>query len=425
MATKGRNLFTILGPGILMAAAAIGASHLVQSTRAGADFGFQLLWLALLANVLKYPFFEFAQRYSASTGETLLHGYRRLGLPYVIAFLCISCVTMVTSISALTFVTAGLAENLFGWSLGKYSAVWWSLIVIVVCNGVLFLGKYRALDSVTKVIVAILGLTTIIAVIAAFAGRAPLPAGFESPSPWTLTSLYFLLALMGWMPGPIEISAWPTVWIKERYEQTGYKPTVREALVDLNTGYIATIVLAAAFLSLGALVMHGSGQQFENSGVKFAGQLVDLFKNSIGQWSGPVVAIAAFTCMFSTTLTCLDGYPRSNATAAVLSAGGSESKVKAVFWVMNLFTCIATLAVVAFLTSSLKTLVDVATIVAFLAAPLFGFLNLRLITSRHTPSQHRPGMWLLALAWAGLVFLVAFSAVFVVVIVLERAKLIG
>ena len=46
------------GPGILFACTAIGVSHLVQSTRAGAEFGFMILGFVILANVLKYPFFE-------------------------------------------------------------------------------------------------------------------------------------------------------------------------------------------------------------------------------------------------------------------------------------------------------------------------------------------------------------------------------
>ena len=50
--------FKKLGPGIMFAGAAIGVSHLVQSTRAGADFGFGLIWALLLINLIKYPFFE-------------------------------------------------------------------------------------------------------------------------------------------------------------------------------------------------------------------------------------------------------------------------------------------------------------------------------------------------------------------------------
>ena len=51
-----------LGPGLLFAGAAIGVSHLVQSTRAGAEFGFGFIWALLLINVVKYPFFQFGPR---------------------------------------------------------------------------------------------------------------------------------------------------------------------------------------------------------------------------------------------------------------------------------------------------------------------------------------------------------------------------
>ena len=68
-----------LGPGLLYAGAAIGVSHLVQSTRAGAGYGFDLLWILIIANIIKYPFFEFGPRYSASTGRSLIDGYHQVG----------------------------------------------------------------------------------------------------------------------------------------------------------------------------------------------------------------------------------------------------------------------------------------------------------------------------------------------------------
>ena len=75
-----------LGPGLLFAGAAIGVSHLVQSTRAGADFGFGLLWALLLINLFKYPFFQFGPRYAIATGESLLEGYQKLGKGVLIAY---------------------------------------------------------------------------------------------------------------------------------------------------------------------------------------------------------------------------------------------------------------------------------------------------------------------------------------------------
>ena len=68
-----------LGPGLLFAGAAIGVSHLVQSTRAGADFEFGLIWALVLIHLVKYPFFQFGPRYATATGESLLDGYKKLG----------------------------------------------------------------------------------------------------------------------------------------------------------------------------------------------------------------------------------------------------------------------------------------------------------------------------------------------------------
>ncbi len=80
------NLFKAIGPGILVACAAIGGSHLVWSTQAGAQYGWSLLGLILLANLLKFPFFLYGQRYTAATGESLLAGYKRQGVAYVYIF---------------------------------------------------------------------------------------------------------------------------------------------------------------------------------------------------------------------------------------------------------------------------------------------------------------------------------------------------
>ena len=55
---KVSSILKKLGPGLLFAGAAIGVSHLVQSTKAGADFGLGLIWALIIANLFKYPFFQ-------------------------------------------------------------------------------------------------------------------------------------------------------------------------------------------------------------------------------------------------------------------------------------------------------------------------------------------------------------------------------
>ena len=55
---KINHILKKLGPGLLFAGAAIGVSHLVQSTKAGAEFGFGLIWALIIANLFKYPLTE-------------------------------------------------------------------------------------------------------------------------------------------------------------------------------------------------------------------------------------------------------------------------------------------------------------------------------------------------------------------------------
>ena len=75
MSTRFGQLNSSLGPGIVMAATAIGASHVILSPLAGARFGYGLLWLVLFSHLFKYPAFEFGARFAIATGTSLIRGY--------------------------------------------------------------------------------------------------------------------------------------------------------------------------------------------------------------------------------------------------------------------------------------------------------------------------------------------------------------
>lgn len=101
------------GSGILFASTAIGVSHLVQSTRAGAEFGLALVGFVIIANLFKYPFFEYSSRYANVTGTSIIDGYRRLGRHALVLYLVITVASMFFVTAAVGFVTAGFLENLF------------------------------------------------------------------------------------------------------------------------------------------------------------------------------------------------------------------------------------------------------------------------------------------------------------------------
>lgn len=388
-----------LGPGFLFAGAAIGVSHLVQSTRAGADFGFGLLWALLLINLVKYPFFQFGPRYAAATGETLLDGYYKLNKWVLIVYIFITFATMFTIQTAVTIVTAGIASSLFGGS----SLVFWTTIILGICCMILFMGKYKILDSLMKIIVLFLTLSTITAVLLAINPNTSID--FTQIIPSEPINIAFLIAFMGWMPAPLDISIWHSVWTVEK-KKLNKNLTEKQSKIDFNVGYITTTFLAIGFLSLGALVMFGSGESFSKKGGEFANQLIEMYAYSLGNEAKIIIAIAALTTMFSTTLTTLDASPRVMQKSIEILKG-KKQKFSYFFWLVVL--AVGTLSIFFFFISEMGMLIKIATILSFLTAPFYAIVNYLLITGKHTPKEARPNKYLKTFSLFSIVILIAFS----------------
>jgi Mn2+/Fe2+ NRAMP family transporter len=402
------------GPGLLWAAAAIGVSHLVQSTRAGADAGFALWWVILLALILKYPFFEYGPRYAAATGESLVEGYRRVGRWALWLYLLLTLATALVIQVAIVLFTGFLFRYVFGldWSLPVVATV-----VIAVCGGVLILGRFRGLDLAIKLVIVLLSVSTLMAAAVA------LPRiDARTLVPWPLTegstvAFPFILALVGWMPSAIDISVWSSLWTLAKDRASGGRASVGTALLDFRIGYVGTGVLAFAFVALGAGVMHRSGAAFSAQGTQFSVQLVDLYATTLGHWMRPIVLVAVVTTMFSTAITVIDGFPRALARSfRVLARGaGAEGNDEGLsYWVSGGVLAVLTVVVIVRFVGSLTAMVDFATIVSFLTAPILGYINLRAVTAPHVPAADRPGRVLLGLSYVGLFLLGATAVVFVI-----------
>jgi Mn2+/Fe2+ NRAMP family transporter len=398
---------------LLWAAAAIGVSHLVQSTRAGATAGFGLIGVIALALILKYPFFEFGPRYAAATGTSLVEGYSRIGRWALWLYLFITVVTAVISQAAIVLFTAFILRFTFGveWPLVVVAAV-----LIAACASLLWFGRYRALDTAVKLILIVLALSTMAAATVALPG-----VDFSTLKIWpsglvgSVVPFAFLLALVGWMPSPVDTAVWSSLWTLAKNEATGVRVSVKRARLDFVIGYVGTGVLALAFVTLGAGVMFGSGLAFSSEGPVFTTQLVDLYDQTLGSWARPIVLAAVVTTMVSTTLTVMDGFPRALEQTFVYlrSRDSIPSSVPTggyVYWASLGILAASTgaiLILVLFIGNlgNLTTLVDFATIVSFLTAPALGYLNLRAVTSPEVAPEHQPRTPLLALSWIGLVLL--------------------
>lgn len=401
-----------LGPGFLFAGAAIGVSHLVYATQAGASYSMTLLWALLLVHLFKYPFFEYGTRYAAVTGESLLDGYLRLGRGSLLLAVLITLGTMFTVQAAVTLVTASLASYLFG---GAIPLVYWSAGILLLCSFLLLVGRYKLLDNIMKNIVLLLTLFTLLAVLLALLRGFPLD-NWQPRIPEQAVGIAFLIAFMGWMPAPLDVAIWQSLWTLEKRKNSYDGFSTKRAKFDFNVGYGGTVILALLFMMLGALAMHGQEQPIAKTAAAFSQQLIELYSHSLGSSLAWIVALAALVTMLSTVITCLDAFPRVLAKATVLLQQREKpnpQREARLYWYVLMLLVMGALGMLFFLLENMSSFLMVATILSFLTTPFFALLNFRLVRSRHMPEEEQPGRFMKLLSVLGILFLVGFCAIYV------------
>jgi Mn2+/Fe2+ NRAMP family transporter len=394
-----------LGPGLLMASAAVGVSHLVQSTRAGVYYGLiAAVILVSLANLMKYPFYEYAHRYAASTGKNLLDGYKALGRGYLWSFLCVNIVSSIGAISVVSLVTGALLKFVL---FPDTSLAVIACGLLLLCWGLLLVGRYQWLETVCKYLMFVLTITTLLAVLFGLFFYEPQATATASTiSVFDLSNMPFIIALMGWMPASSEVAVWQSLWVQAEARTRGHAISVQDAKFDFDVGYILVAVLACLFVAIGAIPF--KGQVLSDVPAEFAGQFIDMYAALIGDWSRPIVALTAIIAMFSTIFTLVDAYPRSLSFSIKTLYPDSEVKEHLLRHIFTGIIVVIATYLVSLNAGSIKWLVDLVTIAASLAMPYFAWLNMRCIKT----IEHQPPRWVKQLAVIGLMYLVCFCVLF-------------
>lgn len=402
-----------LGPGILMASAAVGGSHIVSSAQAGAMYGWSLLLLVILANLFKYPFFRFGAEYTLETGKNLVEGYAEKGKVYLGIFFILNVFSALVNTAAVGILCAAIVASAFPNALGL-SITQWSLILIVLIWAMLLFGGYKFLDGLAKWIMSALTLATVLAVIVAIIEHPEYGADFVEKTPWQMTALPFIVSLMGWMPAPIEISAINSLWTAEKGKTVDI--SIKDGLFDFNVGFIGTAILAVFFVAMGALIQYPTGQEVQAAGAAYIQQFVGMYASVLGDWSRFLITFIAFLCIFGTVITVIDGYSRVNAESLRLLFKKKEISQKELNVWMTATSIIGGI-IIYFFQGSVAPMLRFAMIASFLTTPFFALLNYLLVTGENK----NLAKWLKALSIFGLIFLFGFAFFFIYALVIGKA----
>jgi len=351
---------------LLYAGAAIGVSHLVQSTRAGAEYSWLPAIGIVFIHLAKFPFFKMGPEYAGHTGESLIEAYRKLGKWALFIFGFFTIGTMFAIIAAIVAVNAGIAGYIFNIDL-EPSLV--AGIVLIFAIAILLIGKYTVLDRFINFVIILLSVSTLLAFVLSLkdgAGSPPMELIFDG------AFLIMLIKLMGWMPAPLDLSVWHSIWVVEKSKRQSYD--FKKSMQDFQIGYWGTMIIGILFLGVGAMVLYPS-PDLPNGGLAFANMFIGVYTSKLGGWTFGIVAFAALTTMFSTALTCMDAIPRS--LSELFS--GTDKESARLYTPFLIILSAGSFALLHFWAPGMLTMVDLATILSFCATPVIAYLNMRSI----------------------------------------------
>lgn len=292
------------GPGIVVVLTWLGAGDLVDSSVAGANYGYTLMWalaaallvrFALVNTIAKFQLFN-PNKYSIIQAYGRLHplypgllGGGSLLYGYVSAAYCLSGASY-----ALYHLT------------GLFTPIVWALVNIVLALLITGRSVYKQVELVQKIILAVMTICLVgIAIMAGFQPNEALKGVFLFELPeqqGAFDSLIIVVSLIGAVGGSIANLLYPE-WMKQK----GYiNPEHRKVQkYDLLFATIMMIILNLSVWVIGAEILNPRGLT-----VNSVEDLGSILGEVLGRSGEIILYLAVWAATFSTFVGGTDGYIR-------------------------------------------------------------------------------------------------------------------
>lgn len=292
-----KNLLSILGPGILVAATGVGAGDLATAAFTGAKLGVAVLWVVILGAFFKFVLNEGLARWQLATGRSILEGAMSLlGRPAQYAFLIYFLAWSFMVATALMAASGAAAQAIFPISSDPSTGkIIYGIGHSLIGLALVYLGGYRLFEKVMGVCIALMFFTVITTAILLTPDWHTILNGLISPTIPELggEGLAWTIALMGGVGGTVTVLSYG-YWIREEGRSTPKDLSISR--IDLATGYFMTALFGLA------MVIIGSSIQIEGRGASLIIDLSDMLGKEIGPIGQWMFLIGAWGAIFSSLL---------------------------------------------------------------------------------------------------------------------------
>lgn len=337
-ALSSRNPFlwlTFFGPGAVIASLTIGAGELIFSARAGAIFGYRLLWFFLLVLALKWVLVFAMARHMVLTGAHPFQRWMELPgprgwFPMVFLLLALVCFPIWVGFHAGTIGTliSWLAGTEYALRGGAYFL--WGMAVLAVVLALVAFGGYAMLERIQLGIVVVMLAGVVISLLLLrpdwfeFLKGLFVPQALEYPSwihehpetaarPVWLEMITYVGVLGGsgydylayvsylrtkkWGRAGRALADAPALEAMAGNPKHTNRRWLRALWIDSVLSFLAVLIFAAVFVACGAVVL---GPQHQVPGGTNLLGLQAEFMDPLYAWLQPLYFMGAFLAIFGT-----------------------------------------------------------------------------------------------------------------------------
>ncbi|GGW85397.1 iron transporter [Streptomyces malachitofuscus] len=284
-----------IGPGIVVAATGVGAGDLVATLIAGSNFGYTLLWAAVLGCLVKISLAEACGRWHLATGRTLFDGWAGLGR-WTTWFFGVYAVIWGFVYGAAAMSSSGLPlQALFP---DVMDLEYWAIACGLVGLVFVWFNKYAVFEKVMTVLVGVMFVVTVYLAVRVTPNLGDAFAGLLPVLPDEKDSVLNTLGLIGGVGGTITLAAYG-YWVNAKgWTGTGWMRIMR---LDNRVAYATTGIFVVAMLVVGAELLHSANIAIAG-GDKGLMQLGDILEEEYGTATGKLFLIGFFATSFTSLI---------------------------------------------------------------------------------------------------------------------------
>lgn len=253
-----------VGPGIFCIGYTIGTGSVTSMTKAGSEFGMQLLWVLVISCIFAWVLMEAYGRYAIVTGQTSIFSFRtKLVAGKPIAILIVGGIILAqwNALSGILGLSANAIYEIIHMFMPALSSEsYWpvlgiAIVLILIMYSLLWVGQYSFFEKVLIVFVTLMALAFIASMFVVMPSPGDMLKGLSPTVPEVAGGKLLVAAFVGTTLAAPTFVVRPLLMKGKGWTVLNTRDQSRDALVSASLMFIINLAIMAA--AAGALYSEG------------------------------------------------------------------------------------------------------------------------------------------------------------------------